>query len=332
MDGLYLLWWVQEKQMSPALVAATMAAGDLLLMALEIPTGWFADRFGNRRSLILGSLIQVLGMACCWLADGIPGLFLACALVAVGDAFRSGADQALLYRSCVALGREDSFQKIEARSRAVQVIALAALIVAGGAIVTTWGFAAGWAAETLLCTLGAVVAFAMVEPPACTTEDEKEASPARGARILWKTAALVILPLAFLDAITSAGSFVLQTSGGNAPAQVTVLVALITLADAAGSALATRLPGVGLRTQVALAVAGAIVAGIAVAVPATLIPSIVALAFATGVSHPLRAAAIQRLASDDMRARAASAASACDMALSTLFLLLAGSLLAGRDS
>ena len=149
MDGLYLLWWVQEKQMSPALVAATMAAGDLLLMALEVPTGWFADRFGNRRSLILGSLLQVAGMICCWLADGIPGLVGACLLVAVADAFRSGADQALLYRTCVAIGREPEFQRIEARSRAVQVVALALLIVAGGAIVTTWGFAAGWLAETL---------------------------------------------------------------------------------------------------------------------------------------------------------------------------------------
>jgi MFS family permease len=80
MDGLYLLWWVQEKQMSPALVAATMAAGDLLLMALEVPTGWFADRFGNRRSLILGSVLQVAGMICCWLAEGIPGLVGACLL------------------------------------------------------------------------------------------------------------------------------------------------------------------------------------------------------------------------------------------------------------
>ena len=332
MDGLYLLWWVQEKQMSPALVAATMAAGDLLLMALEIPTGWFADRFGNRRSLILGSLVQVAGMICCWLADGMSGLFLACALVAIGDAFRSGADQALLYRSCVALGREGDFQKIEARSRAVQVIALAGLIVGGGAIVTTWGFAAGWAAETLLCTIGGVIAYAMAEPPAGASEDTEEESPAPRTRIPWRIAAVVILPLAILDALAASGSFVLQTSGGSSPGQVTILVALITLADAAGSALAMRLPAAGLRTQVVLAIAGAVVAGIAITVPATLIPSIVALAFATGLSHPLRAAAIQRMATDDMRARAASAASACDMALSTLFLLLAGSLLAGRDS
>src|SRR5262245_51359894 len=306
MDGLYLLWWVQEKQMSPALVAASMAAGDLLLMALEIPTGWFADKFGNRRSLILGSLVQVAGMICCWLADGLPGLVLACLLVAVGDAFRSGADQALLYRTCVALNRENEFQRIEARSRAVHVIALAALIVAGGAIVSAWGFAAGWIAETLLCTIGGVIACAMVEPPHGAAEAAESDTLRPRARIPWRTAAMMILPLAFLDAITSAGSFILQTTGGSGPSEVTVIVALVTLADAAGSTLAMRLPAVGPRVQLALAALGAVAAGIAITWAPALIPSTILLAFATGVSHPLRAAAIQRMATDDVRARAAS--------------------------
>jgi MFS family permease len=329
MDGLYLLWWVQEKQMAPALVAATMAAGDLLLMALEVPTGWFADKFGSRRSLILGSLVQVAGMICCWLADGIAGLVLACLLVAVGDAFRSGADQALLYRTCIALERESEFQRIEARSRAVHVIALAGLIVAGGAIVSTWGFTAGWAAETMLCAIGVAIAFAMVEPPSCADTADTNAAQPR-VTIPWRTAAIVILPLAFLDAITSAGSFILQTSGGNGASGVTLLVAIITLADAAGSTLAGRLPGRGRRVPVALAAAGAVVAGVALTWPDAFIPSILALSFATGVSHPLRAVAIQRLATDDVRARAASLASACDMALSTILLLVTGSWLAKR--
>ncbi|HZM93274.1 MAG TPA: MFS transporter [Vicinamibacterales bacterium] len=329
MDGLYLLWWVQEKQMSPALVAATMAAGDLLVMALEVPTGWFADKFGNRRSLILGSMVQVAGMICCWLADGLSGLVLACLLVAVGDAFRSGADQALLYRTCVALNRESEFQRIEARSRAVHVIALAGLIVAGGAIVSTWGFAAGWAAETMLCAIGGAIAFAMVEPPPCANTDDNEAAQP-GVKIPWRSAAIVILPLAFLDAITSAGSFIMQTTGGNGASEVTLIVAIITLADAAGSTLAGRLPATGLRVPVALAATGAVVAGVALTWPAALIPSIIALSFATGVSHPLRAVAIQRLATDDVRARAASLASACDMALSTILLLVTGSWLAKR--
>ena len=329
MDGLYLLWWVQEKQMSPALVAATMAAGDLLLMGLEVPTGWFADKFGNRRSLILGSFIQVAGMICCWLADGIPGLVLACLLVSVGDAFRSGADQALLYRTCVELNREGEFQKIEARSRAVHVIALAALIVAGGAIVSRWGFAAGWIAETLLCASGGLLAYAMVEPPVHADSDDNASTPLAG-KIPWRLAAAVILPLACLDAMTSAGSFIMQTSDEGGPSEVTLIVALITLADAAGSTVAMRLPAVGLRAQIALAACGAILAGVALTIPAALIPITIALSFATGLSHPMRAAAIQRLASDGMRARAASAANACDMALSTLLLVLTGSLLAGR--
>jgi len=329
MDGLYLLWWVQEKQMSPALVAATMAAGDLALMALEVPTGWFADRFGNRRSLILGSVLQVAGMICCWLADGVPGLVGACLLVAVADAFRSGADQALLYRTCVAIGCEPDFQRIEARSRAIQVVALALLVVAGGAIVTRWGFTAGWLAETLLCALGGAVAVAMVEPPASQDEPAENAPSAR-ATVPWKPVAILILPLAFLDAAGSTGSFIMQTTGDRSPVAVTLLVALITLSDSAGSALASRLPAVGIRVQLALAAAGVVLVAAALTIPGALVPATIALSFGTGVLHPLRAAAIQRLASDGVRARAASAASACDMAFSTLFLLLAGSVLAHR--
>lgn len=329
MDGLYLLWWVQEKQLSPALVAATMAAGDLALMALEVPTGWFADRFGYRRSLILGSLLQVAGMICCWLAEGTPGLVGACLLVAVADAFRSGADQSLLYRTCVALDRESDFQRIEARARAIQVVALALLIVAGGAVVTRWGFTAGWLAETLLCALGAAIAFAMTEPPACEDEDD-EAPLASRVRIPWRMVAVVILPLAFLDAAGSTGSFLLQTTGERSPLHVTLLLALITLADASGSALASRVPAAGARVQLAAAAVGALLVAVALMIPAALVPVTMTLSFGTGVLHPLRAAAIQRMASDGVRARAASAASACDMALSTIFLLLAGTLLSRR--
>src|SRR5262245_65083268 len=133
MHGLYLLWWVQQKQLDPIVVGVVLAAGDLSLMLFELPTGWFADRVGHRRSLIIGSLIQVAGMVCCWIGPGIPGLLAASVLVALGDAFRSGADHALLYRTAVAVGREDDVQSLEARFRAVQLAALVGLVLAGGA-------------------------------------------------------------------------------------------------------------------------------------------------------------------------------------------------------
>jgi hypothetical protein len=133
MHGLYLLWWVQEKHVPVPVVATLLAAGDLAITALEIPTGWLADRFGHRISLIAGALTQAAGMVLCWLGEGVVGLLSAILLVALGDTLRSGADQALLYRSCLALEREPDFQSIESRSRSLQLVALVAFILAGGA-------------------------------------------------------------------------------------------------------------------------------------------------------------------------------------------------------
>ena len=158
-------------------VAAILAAGDVALLLLEIPTGWFADRFGHRASLILGSVVQVAAMVCCWLGAGVPELVVASLLVAVGDGFRSGADEALLFRSCAALGREDRFLAIQSRAHTLEVCALVALVAGGGVVATTWGFHAAWAAETALCAAGVACAWAMIEPPAAParTKPESEA-------------------------------------------------------------------------------------------------------------------------------------------------------------
>ena len=55
------------------------------------------------------------------------------------------------------------------------------------------------------------------------------------------------------------------------------------------------------------------------------------LAFLPGLIYPLRAAALQQVSGDDVRARIASLASACDMACSTLGLLAAGAVSARRS-
>jgi hypothetical protein len=323
MHGLYLLWWVQEKQMSAVVVAATLAAGDLARALFEVPTGWCADRFGHRASLIAGSVVQVAGMLYCWLGQGMPGLIAASLLVALGDGFRSGADQALLYRSCVCIGREQDFQTIEARTRAVQLAALVGLVLVGGAIVKAWGFAAGWAIETAVCAVGVAIACAMAEPPPATTGTDGSAPPSEGAPVLVTSIAL-ILPAALLGGAASATSFLAQTTGHGEPAGIAALVAMVTLAEAAGSALAIRVQRAGLGAQAMLASLGAASLALAVAVPVLFLPVVVALAFLLGVAHPLRAVAIQRLVADRARARAASVASACDMAVMMVALPIAG--------
>jgi len=310
--------------MPPAIVATVLAAGDLALVALELPTGWFADRFGHRASLIVGSFVQVTGMLWCWLGEGVAGLITASVLVALGDGFRSGADQALLYRTCLAIGRQDDFQKIEARAEAVALGALVVLVLLGGLIVHAGGFALGWLAETLLCLVGMVIACAMVEPPAHPDRAGERGRLEDTTPVRVRGLAIVIMPVALLSGAASAASFLAQTAGTNGPANVTLLVAALTAAEAGGSALASRVPAGRPHDHVLLAVFGSMLLLSAMAMPAPLPLIALVLGFLVGVAQPLRAAAIQRLAGDTIRARAASAASACDMAVSTMLLPIAG--------
>ena len=258
MHGLYLLWWVQEKGIPAPIVATILAAGDLALMVLEVPTGWLADRFGHRASLIAGSFAQILGMLLCWLGDGIGGLIAASVLVALGDAFRSGADQALLYRTCQALGCEEAFQRIEARARAIQIAALVGLVLAGGAIVKAWGFDVGWAVETALCAVGLAIAFSMTEPPSAVSD--ARVSSRGHATISWSMA-LLILPASLLGGAAGAASFLAQTAGRGDPEGVTMLVAGDYVGRSCGLCAGGRCSGVGIRGQATLAALGAALMG-----------------------------------------------------------------------
>ncbi len=349
MHGLFLVWLVSERGFSPALVAAILAAGELAIFAFEVPTGWAADRLGHRASLITGSLVQVCGMLALWSASTTGSLLTATLLVALGDAFRSGADEALVYRTCVALGREVEFQSIEARTRAGGLVALVALLVAGGAIVARFGYDAAWLAEVTLSGLGVVIACLMVEPPdSVLTEDAAlpgdetvlengtPRAPGAAAGTRWITGApfvptfvSLVLPAAVLGAMANAAAFLAQTTEHSEAAGVTLLVATITLVEAAGAALAGRVPWRGPRIHVWLTAAGVAVSAVSIvavwcAVPGGLTFAAVGLAFLLGLIDPLRAAALQAAAADGVRARVASLASACDMACNTLSLLLAG--------
>jgi hypothetical protein len=343
MHGVYLVWLVQERGFAPALVATILAAGDLCVFALEIPTGWVADRLGHRLSLIIGSAVQLCAMLALWQATTPAGLLTASLLVGIGDAFRSGADEALLYRSCVALGRESEFQTIQARTDAAGLAGLVTLLAAGGAMVSVAGYTSAWLLELLLSAIGLVLAWSLVEPPPALDEPHETADrdgasgPARTGTRMW-TFFVLIVPAALLDGVANVTAFLAQTGDDVTVPGVTAIVAAITLSEAAGAWTASRIRsghdarawrGDG-RLYLLLSAGGAAVIAAALFFSAGAAVAAVALAFPLGLFLPLRAAALQRVAGDGVRARVASLASACDMACTTLGLLAAGAWSARR--
>jgi len=328
MHGVYLLWWVQERHVPAAVVAGVLASGDLALTGLEWPTGWFADRCGHRASLIVGSVLQVIGMLLSWFATGVPGLLTASVVVAAGDAFRSGADQALLYRSCVAAGHEDRFLRLEAGTYSVQLVGLVTLTLIGGLLTETVGFGFGWMLEVCLSVVGLGIACAFVEPPRCPHgPDDHDGESTRGGSVSrscrFVPLMALILPAALVAAVAHVSTFAAQVAGTDA-GRVALLVATLTLVEAGGAALAMRCTQATLRSQVAILAMAAGCVLTAVAFPTLFVPAVVGLSLLVGAAAPLRATAAQRLADDAMRARAASLASACDKGLSTMALALFG--------
>jgi hypothetical protein len=113
-----------------------------------------------------------------------------------------------------------------------------------------------------------------------------------------------------------------QTGASATPVQLTMLVSVITLAEAAGAALSRCLrPAVA--TQYVLLAASVLCGVLMAAAPGFFMTGVVTLAVLMGAAEPLRATTIQ-LVVERRRAEAASLASAVDGATRTLSLLLAG--------
>ena len=81
----------------------------------------------------------------------------------------------------------------------------------------------------------------MTEPPA-RIETESGAAPEPRVPIVSGAMALLILPASCLGAAAGAVAFIAQTTGISDPGTLTMLVAGITLVEAAGSAVVARLP------------------------------------------------------------------------------------------
>ena len=91
------------------------AAYSFAIVVMEIPSGYFGDIWGRKRSLVIGSVLGAIGFSLYCVSSGFWG-FLACEMIlGVGQSFISGSDSALLYDTLVASGKQDNYLRQEGR-------------------------------------------------------------------------------------------------------------------------------------------------------------------------------------------------------------------------
>ena len=71
-----------------------------LMLCLEIPWGWLADRIGYRKTMLICCFLYFVSKIVFWKATGFFGFFLERILLSVVCAGLSGVDSGMLYLSC----------------------------------------------------------------------------------------------------------------------------------------------------------------------------------------------------------------------------------------
>lgn len=104
----------------------------IAIVAMEIPSGWMADVWGRKKTLILGSILGSLGFLIYSFSFGFLAFVVAEIILGIGHSFVSGADSAMLYDSLKAEQESDKYIREEGRITSVGNFAEAIAGIAGG--------------------------------------------------------------------------------------------------------------------------------------------------------------------------------------------------------
>ena len=130
---------------------------------MEIPSGFLADVFGRRKSLILGSIFSFIGFSVISLSFGFWEFISAQLILGLAQSFISGSDTALLYDSLVETKQKDKYTKIEGRTYGIGNFSEAIAGVLGG-LLAGISLRYPWYAQVAVAFTIIPISFSLVEP------------------------------------------------------------------------------------------------------------------------------------------------------------------------
>jgi MFS family permease len=144
-------------------VMVLQAIYSVSIVLLEIPSGYFADVIGRRRTLILGAVLGAIGYTFYSFSYGFAGFLVAELILGFGQSFISGADSAMLYDSLLENRKEKEYMKYEGRMVSIGNIAEASAGIAAGFIVLI-SLRANLQAQAAVAFLAVPASILLVEP------------------------------------------------------------------------------------------------------------------------------------------------------------------------
>ena len=98
-------------------------------LVLQVPTGYIADKWGNRRAILIGASISAVSPLLYIFMPNFWGGLIASVMFFGGYVFQSGAIEAFLHDTLTALKRENQYAKVMGRAQSYGLIGSVVLII-----------------------------------------------------------------------------------------------------------------------------------------------------------------------------------------------------------
>jgi MFS family permease len=124
----------QSNQLSITEIMLLKSVYSIVVVILELPSGYIADVLGRKKTLIAGSFLAAAGFIIYSFSHSYSGFLLAEIALGAGHSFVSGADSAMLYDTLASRDRHREYAKYEGLNASVGNFSEAFAGLAGGAI------------------------------------------------------------------------------------------------------------------------------------------------------------------------------------------------------
>jgi MFS family permease len=159
----YIIPFYQDNGLDMHQIMVLQAIYSVSIVVLEIPSGYFADVIGRRKTIIFGVILGTIGMGLYSISYGFLGFLIAELVLGFGQSFISGADSALLYDSLVDNRKEKEYIKYEGRMVSAGNVAEAAAGIVGG-LLALISLRTNYFVQTGVSLLSIPAAILLIEP------------------------------------------------------------------------------------------------------------------------------------------------------------------------
>ena len=109
----------QDHGLSLTQIMQLQAAYSLSVAIFEIPSGYIADLFGRKKTIVLSTLFSFFGFLIFSFFSGFNEFIIAEICVGIGGSLMSGSDTALLYDTLIEENEQKTYTKVEGKKYAI---------------------------------------------------------------------------------------------------------------------------------------------------------------------------------------------------------------------